>query len=149
MTSMAKKWDVRLSSVDCAPPPWETRSSDKLSKTTMKLAQEYNPHYNPSNLLNFLQKLLSCKNDAQLARLLEISAPAICKIRRRNFPIAASLLIRMHEVTNMSITDLRKLAGDFRAHTGRSAHHPSAAEISTIRKFGSVASTAVSAQAAR
>lgn len=114
----------------------------------MKLAQADNPHYNPGNLLNVLQKVLSAKNDSQLARVLEISPPVLSKIRRRSIPIAPSLLIHMHEVTNISITDLRKLAGDFRAHTGRSAHHPSAAEITIMRTFGSLASTAVITRAA-
>jgi hypothetical protein len=38
----------------------------------------------------------------------------ISKIRHRRLPVGASLLIRMHEVSNLSIRDLRVLMGDRR-----------------------------------
>jgi Sec-independent protein translocase protein TatA len=38
----------------------------------------------------------------------------ISKIRHHRLPVGASLLIRMHEVTGMSIRDLRDLMGDRR-----------------------------------
>jgi hypothetical protein len=43
---------------------------------------------------------------------LEVAPPVISKIRHRKLPIGASLLIRMHEVTELSIKDLRGLMGD-------------------------------------
>jgi hypothetical protein len=38
----------------------------------------------------------------------------ISKIRHRTLPVGASLLIRMHEVTDLSIRELRELMGDRR-----------------------------------
>lgn len=114
----------------------------------MKMAQASNPHYNPSNLLEVLYKVVGARNDAQLARALEVSAPVICKIRRHKMPLPPSMLIRMHEVTKISIGDLRKLAGDFRAHTGRSAHHPTATEITSMQKYSSSLGKAVAQELA-
>jgi Sec-independent protein translocase protein TatA len=46
--------------------------------------------------------------------MLEVAPPVISKIRHHRLPVGASLLIRMHEVTGMSIRDLRDLMGDRR-----------------------------------
>ena len=70
--------------------------------------------YNPNHLLDFLLEKMALKNDAALSRKLEVAPPVISKIRHRRLPIGASLLIRMHEVTGMSIRDLRDLMGDRR-----------------------------------
>ena len=70
--------------------------------------------YNPDNLLNSLIQKLAIKNDAALSRALEVAPPVISKIRHRRLPIGASLLIRMHEVADLSIAELRALMGDRR-----------------------------------
>ncbi|KRB85235.1 hypothetical protein ASE07_21170 [Noviherbaspirillum sp. Root189] len=57
---------------------------------------------------------LQLKNDAALSRTLEVAPPVISKIRHKRVPVRASLLIRMHEVTNLSIRELRDLMGDRR-----------------------------------
>lgn len=72
------------------------------------------PEYNPDNLLNTLIKRLELKNDAALSRLLEVAPPVISKVRHRRLPVGASLLIRMHEVSNLTIAELRDLLGDRR-----------------------------------
>jgi hypothetical protein len=54
------------------------------------------------------------KNDAALARALEVAPPLISKIRHRRLPVGASLLIRMHEVTDLPVHELRELMGDRR-----------------------------------
>jgi hypothetical protein len=71
-------------------------------------------NYDPDTLLNAIIKQLHLKNDAALSRTLEVAPPVISKIRHRRLPIGASLLIRMHEVTDLSIKDLRGLMGDRR-----------------------------------
>ena len=70
--------------------------------------------YDPNNLLDLLIDKLSIKNDAALSRALEVAPPVISKIRHRRLPIGASLLIRMHEVSDLSICELRILMGDRR-----------------------------------
>ncbi len=71
-------------------------------------------HYNPDNLLGTLITRLNLKNDAALSRALEVAPPVISKIRHRRLPVGASLLIRMHEISNLSISELRSLMGDRR-----------------------------------
>ena len=73
------------------------------------------PKYNPDALLDTVIKLLELKNDAQLSRILEMSPTTISKIRHQKAPVGASLLVRMHEVTNLEISELRALMGDQRA----------------------------------
>lgn len=70
--------------------------------------------YDPNNLLDSLIEKLNLKNDAALSRALEVAPPVISKIRHRRLPVGASLLIRMHEVSDLSIKDLRVLMGDRR-----------------------------------
>lgn len=66
----------------------------------------------PNHLLDALLQKLNLKNDAALSRMLGVSHPAISKIRHRKLPVGASLLIRMHEVSDLSIKELRDLMGD-------------------------------------
>lgn|SRR5690606_32814446 len=70
--------------------------------------------YDPDYLLGSLIERMNLKNDAALSRALEVAPPVISKIRHRRLPVGASLLIRMHEVTNLSIQELRELMGDRR-----------------------------------
>ena len=65
-------------------------------------------------LADALIEKLNLKNDAALSRALEVAPPVISKIRHRRLPVGASLLIRMHEVSDLSIKDLRILMGDRR-----------------------------------
>jgi hypothetical protein len=71
--------------------------------------------YEPHRLLDVLCRNYLLKNDADLARFLEVSAPIICKVRSRTLPVSAALLIRMHEATGLAIEDLRYLMGDQRS----------------------------------
>ena len=71
--------------------------------------------YNPNHLLDILLGKMQLKNDAALSRMLEVAPPVISKIRHHRLPVGASLLIRMHEVSDLSIRDLRYLMGDRRA----------------------------------
>ena len=70
--------------------------------------------YNPDNLLDALIEKLQLKNDAALSRVLEVAPPVISKIRHRRLPVGASMLIRMHEVSDLNISELRALMGDRR-----------------------------------
>jgi hypothetical protein len=70
--------------------------------------------YDPNNLLDSLIEKLNLKNDAALSRALEVAPPVISKIRHRRLPVGASLLVRMHEVSDLSIRELRVLMGDRR-----------------------------------
>lgn len=75
---------------------------------------EHPSGYDPNHLLDTLIKKMSLKNDAALSRALEVAPPVISKIRHHRLPVGASLLIRMHEVSDLSIKELRELMGDRR-----------------------------------
>ncbi|MDY7536831.1 hypothetical protein QN372_01960 [Undibacterium sp. RTI2.1] len=70
--------------------------------------------YDPNNLLNKLIDQLHLKNDAELSKMLEVAPPVISKIRHHKLSVGASLMISMHEISNISIKDLRALMGDTR-----------------------------------
>jgi plasmid maintenance system antidote protein VapI len=80
--------------------------------------------YNPNRLLDSLIERFHLKNDAALSRALEVTPPVISKIRHNKLPIGASLLIRMHEFSEMSIADLRNLMGDRRGQYRISDKNP-------------------------
>ena len=58
--------------------------------------------YDPDALLNAIIIRLQLKNDAALCRVLAVSPQKISKIRHRNLPIGASMLIRMTEVNEIA-----------------------------------------------
>jgi hypothetical protein len=70
--------------------------------------------YDPNRLLDVLIERLNVKNDAALCRVLSVAPPVISKIRHARLPVGASMLIRMHEETGLSIRELRDLMGDRR-----------------------------------
>jgi len=70
-----------------------------------------NPDYTPEKLLDTMHARLGLKNDAALARLLELPPAVVSKLRRRQASITAALLVRMHDITGWSISDLRALLG--------------------------------------
>ena len=86
--------------------------------------------YDPDQLLASLIGKLNLKNDAALSRALEVSPPVISKIRHRRLPVTASLLIRMHEVSALSIAELRQLMGDRRGKFRISDKHFKPKEVS-------------------
>jgi len=65
--------------------------------------------YNPDKLLDALIARLQLKNDAALSRALEVAPPVISKIRHRTLPIGATILLRMHEISDFSIRELKAL----------------------------------------
>ncbi len=89
-------------------------SYDSLATPQSSTSPKEQLEYDPNRLLNSLIEKLHLKNDAALSRALEVAPPVISKIRHRRLPVGASLLIRMHEVSELSIRDLRILMGDRR-----------------------------------
>lgn len=72
--------------------------------------------YDPNNLLDALLEMLKLKSDTALSRALEVTPQVISKIRHHRIAVGAGLLIKMHEVSEMSIKDLRILMGDRRPY---------------------------------
>jgi len=72
--------------------------------------------FDPTTLVDEVRRLSGAKNDAALARLLGVGREVISKVRHRVLPVGASLLIAMHEVSGLSIKELRCLMGDRRRY---------------------------------
>ncbi|WP_334188778.1 hypothetical protein [Noviherbaspirillum sp.] len=70
--------------------------------------------YDPNRLLDTLKVRMQLESDIALAELLEIPPPVISQIRHRGYPMAPSILIRMHEVSSLSIREMREIIGDRR-----------------------------------
>jgi hypothetical protein len=64
----------------------------------------------PNKLLDTLIEKMQLKNDAELCRVLEVQPPIISKIRHRKLAVGATILLRMHEKSNMSIRELKDLS---------------------------------------
>lgn len=85
--------------------------------------------YRPDRLFDTLLKRLKLGTDAELARLLEVVPAVISKTRNKQVPVSAGLLVRLHEVSKLSIQELRSLMGD-----GRQRFSPYKAETSKRRE---------------
>lgn len=68
--------------------------------------------YTPNHLLDTLMGKLHVQSDAGLARALGVPPSTISKIRNKHMAISSSLLLSAHELTEISIRDLRNLMGD-------------------------------------
>lgn len=82
-----------------------------------KHMNEQNPtekKYDPNNLIDVVTARLALKNDAAVARALKVETPIIEKVRSNRLPLGGYLLMRLREVTGMSVTDLQDLMGDRR-----------------------------------
>lgn len=74
--------------------------------------------FRSADLLDVLIDFLGLKNDAALGRELQVSPPILSKIRHGGLPVSAAILIRMHEVSGLSIFELRACMGDHRKRFG-------------------------------
>lgn len=71
--------------------------------------------FDSNPLLDALIKHCRLKNDSALARELEVAPPVISKLRHHHLPVGATILLRMHEISDIPIRQLRALMGDHRA----------------------------------
>lgn len=62
---------------------------------------------NENALLNLVAEKIGARNDAQLARGLEVAPPVISKIRHSRLPVGALLIIKIHETTGMAVADIK------------------------------------------
>ena len=65
----------------------------------------------PTKLLNHAMQILGLKNDAALARSLQVAPPVISKIRNGHLKVGDNMFCRINEATDIDIGLLRKIAG--------------------------------------
>lgn len=70
----------------------------KMNEQTFKSA---------GDLLEDVKAKLQVKNDAALSRAFEVAPPVISKIRHGKLPVGASLIIKIHELTGMTIAEIK------------------------------------------
>jgi plasmid maintenance system antidote protein VapI len=70
-----------------------------------------NPGYAPAVLLDAVTDHFSLKNDAALSRALGLPPPVISKLRMKAVAITPAILLRIHDVTGFSISDMRAMLG--------------------------------------
>jgi hypothetical protein len=86
------------------------------------LFKEKQSGYDPGNLFDTLIRKMALQTDAELAGRLGLQPHVIAMLRSRQLPLDASVLLRMHDVTGISLRYLRVLLGD-RRDVFRSSGH--------------------------
>lgn len=70
--------------------------------------------YNPALLLDSLLRKFRLSNDKALARLIGVTPSLISKIRTGKNQVSAGMLIRVTEIADVGISDIRALIGERR-----------------------------------
>lgn len=112
--------NLSIEEVTCTSTNLHARIAGLNKRKTAEIYRQRRkaPASGAGNLLDFLIAYLGLKNDAALARRLSFSPPHISKLRHLSYLVSGDVLIRMHEVSNLSIRRLRALMGDHRTHFG-------------------------------
>lgn len=66
---------------------------------------------NSNALITHLLAAHQLKNDATLGRSLKLAAPVISKLRHGHMNVSDNIMLRIHEVFNMSFADIRRVLG--------------------------------------
>jgi len=70
--------------------------------------------YDPNPLLDRLKGLVPGQTDTDLAAALGVTKSNISKLRNKHVDLSAEMLLNMHEMSGLSIRELRDLMGDTR-----------------------------------
>ena len=62
---------------------------------------------NENALLDLAADILKCKNDAALCRALAVAPPVASKIRHARLPVGASMVVKIHETTGMTVAEIK------------------------------------------
>lgn len=77
-------------------------------------------HFSPSTaratsgatLLDYLKKFSGVKNDARLAKLLQLSPPVISKIRSGKLSVSDAFILRVHEKLEIPVRQIRAILAE-------------------------------------
>ena len=65
---------------------------------------------NPHKLFDYIREMYNLKTDAQLAHILNARRPMISKIRNGLVRIPPSLVIAIHEQTNIPVAKIKEMS---------------------------------------
>jgi plasmid maintenance system antidote protein VapI len=63
----------------------------------------------PNYFIDTLVSHLNLKNDAALSRFMDVAPPVLSKIRHGRLSVTATMLIKAHDATGLSINQLRDI----------------------------------------
>lgn len=63
----------------------------------------------PHAVLDAVLHMTSCKSDAELCRLLDISPPILSRVRSKKLAVSSNIILAIHEKTHMSVANIRRL----------------------------------------
>jgi hypothetical protein len=64
----------------------------------------------PYKLFDYIREMYNLKTDSQLAHILNVRAPLISKIRSGAIRIPPTVIIAVHEQTNIPIAKIKEMA---------------------------------------
>ncbi|MGZ5199817.1 MAG: helix-turn-helix domain-containing protein [Telluria sp.] len=67
---------------------------------------------NPPGWIDRLRAMKQLHSDAELCRVLQVPPPMISKIRTGRINVSAGLMIRIHEVFQLPIDELRRMMAE-------------------------------------
>jgi hypothetical protein len=85
--------------------------STKTEKNMKKEEMVELENYDPDALLDYVIDKLHLRSDAGLSRALKVGPPVLSKIRHKHLKISSDLLVRMHDVSDLGLDTMRKIAG--------------------------------------
>jgi plasmid maintenance system antidote protein VapI len=66
---------------------------------------------NPNGLMDAVMQKLGAKNDAALARGLQVAPPVISKIRHGRLPVGPAMILKCHEIAGLPVPTIRGFIG--------------------------------------
>lgn len=82
------------------------------NKEVWDLDQEQMQRANGSNvIMDKIKDMLGLKNDAAIARTLEVAPPVISKLRNGVLPFGSNYVIRAHELTGLPVREIKDCLG--------------------------------------
>jgi hypothetical protein len=82
---------------------WQTETSTNRRKSMNKAPVQIDLN----RFVDWLLAKLACKNDAELARTLEVAPPVISKIRHHRLLVGATLILHLHERFGLNVAEMR------------------------------------------
>jgi hypothetical protein len=103
------QFSPRCISIDLNDHSQASESVTKKSASPPPFSLSHASLSNPNRLLDTLLLKLQIRNNAALSRLLDVAAPVLSNIRHGRSSVGPSLLLRMHDVSGISIRELKAL----------------------------------------
>lgn len=82
-----------------------------IDREALNFVRKARLEYSPNRLLDTVAEILQVKTDSALATALRVGQPILSKMRHGKANVSSGMLIRMHEITGLTIGELKYLLG--------------------------------------